>query len=426
MKVKSSLLLNRRVLVGGVLLLLLAFVLGLGLSVMRDCWRLYCILHAGSRIAQCTDGARGSTPAALPTSDSGDLIIEKLEVTRDQSWAVVSVKLGGRFWNETDQNLYIFAGQPPPDGAPATYSLSTDEQYFADIPYSIRNSIQLPHGNDLRVGVMSPQEYDYTPQVYLNDPVRADLVGRDAHVEMSINGQEVRLRLPLAEYYERKRARLPGLLSFTVATARDYVGFVDQVSVNNVPANGGGTGDKRPLPPAVYPSLDFHSHVIKDVILRRQDDGSVQIELETAAPINDWAQTNLYFFFMPSPSGREPAPADPSQSLTLPHPWSYYCGVYSSNLLFCKPSKGSDYSYDLGYAERSRLEKPAGVVFRELGGAKYVLELSSEILEEVKSGGDDFALMLTVGRDGFGPTSCYGCHCSGRCEFARMLRNYFR
>lgn len=425
MKVKSSLPLSRRFLIGGVALL--ALVLALGWSLMRDCWRLYCVLQGGASVAQCADGARDSSAAeATPLSDARDLIIESVEVTRDQSSAVVSVKLGGRFWNETDQNLYLFVGQSPADGAPVTYSLSTDEQYFADISYSVRNSIQLPHSNDLRVGVMSPQESEYTPQIYINDPVRADFVGRDAHVEMSVNGQDVRIKLPLSAYYERKRAGLPKLLSFTVATARDYVGFVDQSSVSNVAVNGSATGDKRPLPAALYPMLDLRSHVVRDVTLRRQDDGSVRIELETESPINDWAQTNLNFFFVPRPQGSGASPADPSQSFTLPHPWSYYCGVYSPNRLFCKPSQGTDYSYDAGYAERSRLEKPAGVAFRELGGAKYALELSPEIVGQVKSGSADFALMLTVGRDGFGPTSCYGCSCSGRCELARLLRNYFR
>ncbi|HSE19258.1 MAG TPA: hypothetical protein VLB46_19505 [Pyrinomonadaceae bacterium] len=407
-----------------ILLVLLTGIIGLGVTVVRNCLRLDCELPAGAPGTKCENTA--SAPMTRDTSDAQELVVEEVQITRDATSALVSAKLKGRFWNETDQNFYVFVGQPSPGGAPVSYSLSADDQFFTDISYGIRNTIQLPHTNDMRIGVMAPQEVSYSPQIYINDPVHADLVGEAAHINTEIAGHEVRIRLPLVDYYQHKKVSIPARLSFTFATARDYVGFIDQVSVLDVAQGETKNGREKSQPPVSYPVLDYSSHVVKNVTLTRQNDASVQIEVETAAPINDWAQTNLFFFFVPQPdSGRGDLPLDPSGSFLLPARWSYYCAVYSPNRLFCKASDGADFSYDTGYSERVRLEAPKGVGFKELGGTKYALALAPEIVQRINAGGNAFALLMTAGRDGFGPTSCFGCNCTGRCNLVRRLDNLF-
>src|SRR6185369_3693951 len=151
--------------------------------------------------------------------------------------------------------------------------------------------------------------------------------------------------------YQRKQTAVPQRLSFTVATARDYVGFIDVISVLDVSTGETKTGNARLQPPSGAP---------------------LAIELESAAPINDWAQTNLHLFFVPVPNKNAgDVPADPSHLLTLPVRWSYYCAVYSPHRLFCKAPAREDFSYDTGYSNRSVLEQPRGVAFKELGGTKY-------------------------------------------------------
>jgi hypothetical protein len=400
--------------------LLVACALGGALLAASRCRALSCVSRGAGPPARCANDPAPQSLARLPLSDARELIIESFGVSRGESSVVLEVGLEGRFWNESDQNLYVFVGRTPPAAAPARYSLSSDEGYVADLPYAVRGGVELPHSNDLRVGVMAPREAAYTPQIYAGDAVRADAVGRDANISMEVNGHLVRLTLPLDELYRRRQAGPPERVSLTLATARDYVGFVDQLSVNDVAVGETKRADRRAGGPTLYPMLDYDSHRPGSVTLGGEE-GSVRVEIETASEIRDWAQTNLHFFFVPyPPDNNNPAPRDPSKTVALPYPWSYYCGVYSPSRLFCKASNGSDFTYDEGYAERATLQAE-GVRFRALGGARYVLELAPENADRMRAGRDAFAVLVTAGRDGFGPTYAYGWSLSRRCSVVRRL-----
>lgn len=227
--------------------------------------------------------------------------------------------------------------------------------------------------------------------------------------------------MQLDEMYRRRQSAVPERVSLTVATARDYVGFVDQLSVAQVADGETKRAGPRAAEPVLYPTLDYDSHMLKGVSLGERG-GSVRVEFETAAEIKDWAQTNLNFFFVPyPPAPGAPRPPDPSKTVLLPFAWSFYCGVYSPSRIFCKASGGADFSYDEGYAERSSLEGPKDVSFVALGGARYALELGPESAGKMRGGAGAFALLVTIGRDGFGPTSAYGWDISRRCQTARAI-----
>lgn len=397
----------------------------IALLVARDCRALACVSRGGAATTRCADTSPPQVIQRLSLSDARELIIEGLKVSRVGPSVSVEVTLKGEFRNETDQNLYVFVGRTPPAGRPESYSLSADVRYAADLPYEVRNTVELPHSNDFRVGVMTPREAAYSPQTYRGAAVHADAVGRDTHVGVEVSQRLVRLSLPLDELYRGVGSAAPERVSLTVATARDYVGFVDQFGVNDVAGGETKQGGRAAVEPTPYPTLDYNSHLVKSVTLH-DGGGLVRAEVETAAEIGDWAQTNLHFFFVPYPARDVGAnPPDPSKTVTLPHGWSYYCGVYSPSRLFCKASDGRDFTYDEGYAERHALEGPAGVRFRVLGGARYALELAPENVAKLKAGGDAFALLITAGRDGFGPTSAYGWDLSRRCKLTRRLFGVF-
>lgn len=408
----------------GLLITALLFLLAplcVALLVARDCRTLACVSRNGAPSSRCANVSSPQVIRRLPLSDAQELIIEQVTVTRRESSVMVDANLKGRFWNEPDQNLYIFIGRTPPAARPASYSLSADEKYAADLPYAVRSAVELPHSNDLRVGIMAPREAAYTPQVYAGDAVQTDIVGRAAHLSMEVSEHLVRLSLPLDEWYRRLDSATPARVSLTLATARDYVGFVDQLSVTDVAEGETKQARRGTAEPTLYPMLDYDSHLLKSVTLDEHE-RSVRVGIETASEIADWAQTNLHLFFVPYPpdTGAAP-PLDPSKTLPLPYQWSYYCGVYSPSRIFCKASNGSDFTYDEGYAERSALEGAAGVQFRVLGGAKYSLELAPENVAKIKAGRDAFALLITIGRDGFGPTSAYGWNLSRPCKLTRRL-----
>ena len=418
MKIHVPRILSRSIL--ALLVVLLAGIIWFVIKTVNECSRLSCTLQNGAAVTKCEN--QSQLLERPPSSDAQELTIQRVQVTRDQPAVLISITLQGRFWNETDQNLYVFVGKA--SAAPVSYSLTADTQYLADVSYPIRNTIELPHTNDVRIGVMAPDEVSYSPQIYVTDPVKADVVGADAHVETKISGNDVVLRLPLAEYYQRKQMPVPDRLSFTVATARDYVGFVDVMSVVDLANGETKTENARTQPPSHYPVLNYDSHVIKSLTLTQPAAGPLAIELETAAPINDWAQTNLHLFFVPVPNKNGgDTPVDPSHLLTLPVRWSYYCAVYSPHRLFCKAPAGEDFSYDTGYSNRSVLEQPQGVAFKELGGSKYAFSISPEVMQQIKQGENAFAVFLTAGRDGFGPSSCFGFNCDRRCNILRRLKN---
>jgi len=353
-------------------------------------------------------------------TDPGELIIKDVVVSRDQYAADVRINLQGHFDNEQDQNIYIFIGEET--AAMTSYSLSSDTQYFKDLSYPVRNTVEFSHRNEIRIGVMSPEISHYSPQVYMKDPVYADLVGKVTNIRLNSSGNEVMLRIPVTDYYKSQGKSVPALLSFTIATARDYVGFIDQITLHNLRLDNTELNAKKTLPPSLYPPLNYDSHVVKRLTAERASSGGVRIQFETAAEIQDWAQTDLHFFFIPYPAHKRGRGLfDPSHSLGLPFAWSYYCGVYSPNRIFCKASNGTDFTYDTGYAKRTELETPAGITFRALGNARYSLEVDAPIVSIVKDHGEDFAILMTAGRDGFPPTSCVGWDCSWLCSTLNSL-----
>src|SRR5215510_12713756 len=94
-------------------LLLLVGLFGLAIIETRSCRRLNCVLENDLRSTQCTEAIQIATvDATRLLSDSGELAIERVQVSRDRVMATLSIELNGRFWNETDQNIYIFAGRP--------------------------------------------------------------------------------------------------------------------------------------------------------------------------------------------------------------------------------------------------------------------------------------------------------------------------
>ena len=391
--------------------------LGISIYARRRCRVLYCVAPGGVAAVECNDATTRQTIRKIRLTDPRELVIQEVAVTRDHDTADLRISLQGHFDNEQDQNIYVFIGEENAAGALTSYSLSSDTQYFKDLAYPVRNTIQFPHRNDIRLGVMSPEISNYSPQVYIHDPVYADLVGKVTNVRLVSSGNEVSLEIPLLAYYQRLGKPVPAAVSFTVASARDYVGFIDQLTVNNVAAKETKREMRKIAPPSLYPPLNYDSHIFKRVTIDRSAAGAVRIQFATNAEIQDWAQTDLHFFFIPYPPAKfVRGLADPSHSLNLPFAWSYYCGVYSPHRIFCKTSNGSDFTYDSGYAKRTELALPAGVAFQALGNAEYSLELEPQIVSVFKGRDGQFALLMTAGRDGFGPTSAWGWNCSGLCS----------
>jgi hypothetical protein len=364
-----------------------------------------CALEAGASQAECAHVAEHQQVQPPSLTGARDLVLTALSATRTSTHLLVKATLQGGFRNAADQNLYLFLGEPGPEGTRTPYALTSDPQYAKDLAYEVRTALELPHRADVRVGVMTPGPAGYSPQVYVRDPLHADVVGPDAGVMLRVDGPTVHLEVPLARYYALKGAEVPAQLAVTLATARDYVGFVDHLSVPALALNETRQASPRAAQPVLYPSLDVRSHRFKRVALREAA-GTTTVALETGAPITDWAQTNLQFFFVPLPPERPPQPLkDASGALALPYAWTHYCAVYSPGRIFCKSSRGQDFTYDSAYAERTALERPEGVRFLEDGPARYRLEVPTAALA---AGPQGVALLVAAGRDGFGPTSFYG------------------
>ncbi|MFY2559750.1 hypothetical protein ACN469_19095 [Corallococcus terminator] len=376
----------------------------LGCTSRAPPYSLDCALPAGDSSTTCAHLVEHQQVTRLELTGARELVLTALSATRTATHLVVDATLQGGFRSPVDQNLYLFLGEPI-DNAPTTYSLTADPQYAADLGYPVRTTLELPHRLDLRVGLMAPLTQGYTPQVYVRDTVRADAVGPDTGVLVRVDGARVHVEVPLERYYALKGVPVPSALSVTLATARDYVGFVDHLTVLSV-----ATGDTRPAAPraaepVLYPSLNARSHRFKTVTLRR-DDAVTTVELEMAAPITDWAQTNLQFFFIPlPPSTPRQVLQDAAHAVDLPYAWSWYCAVYSPRRVFCRSSGGLDFSYDTAYAERTELPALTGVRFRETAPGRYILESPNG---SVGAGPEGFAVMLAAGRDGFAPTAFYG------------------
>jgi hypothetical protein len=369
---------------------------------------LACVLDPKAVVTECPNVAEGQDPQTLVLSDASELVLEALTASRNGDNLVVDARLAGRFWNPVDQNLYVFLGGPAPAGGAVHYALTADDIFAADVGYPVRGAIDVPHAIDVRVGVMAPTVAPYSPQVYATDPVHAVAVGEGALTALRVDGHEVHVEIPLARYYAAKGTAVPERVAVTVATERDYVGFVDQLSVPELAAGASAAAAPRTRAAMSYPRLDPRAHRFERIALRPSNEG-VSLELTMAAPITDWAQTNLHVFFLPVPPypAAKPLP-DPSKTRTLPFKWSLYCAVYSPHRVFCKASHGKDFTFDTAYAERASLEAPAGIAFRELGGQRYALDVGPEHEATLRSGRATFAVIVAAGRDGVAPTTWYG------------------
>lgn len=364
-----------------------------------------CALVAGASRMECAQVAEHQQERKPSLTGARELVLTALSASRTPTHLVVDAVLQGAFHNGPDQNLYLFLGEPGPEGTRTPYALTQDVQYAKDLAYAVRTSLDLPHRLDVRVGLMTPEPAGFSPQVYVRDAVHADAVGPGAEVVQRVEGSRVHLEVPLARYYGLKGAEVPRTLAVTLATARDYVGFIDALSVPGVEVGQTREAAPRAQPPVLYPSLDVRSHRFKAVALRTEG-ASTQVTLELAAPVEDWAQTNLQFFFVPLPPSPPPQPLmDASHALALPYAWTHYCAVYSPGRVFCKSSRGQDFTYDTAYAERAALAPPEGVRFHADGGARYTLEVPTAALGAGEGG---VALLLAAGRDGAAPTSFYG------------------
>jgi hypothetical protein len=387
-------------------------VAGLGCRPRDEAPGLDCVFDPRAPVTECTHVTGRQDEVASTLSESAELVLESLTASRSAVGVVVDARLAGRFWNETDQNVYVFLGAA---GGEARYALSADPGYAADVGYPVRGEVTVPHTIDVRVGIMAPVAGGYSPQVYVDDPVRALAVGEGAIGALRVTRQEIHAEIPLERWYVAKRVPVPEHLGVTVATARDYVGFVDQLSVRELPVGSSGAAAGRDAPPMTYPKLDLRSHHFERVAMQASPSGGVTVELEMGAPITDWGQTNLHVFFLPVPLYPSAKPLlDPSKSRTLPAKWSFYCGVYSPRRVFCKPSAGRDFTFDSAYAERATLAAPEGVTFRELGGARYALDVGAQQVDTLRAGRSTFALVVSAGRDGFGPTTWYGSAAAGQ------------
>jgi hypothetical protein len=371
-----------------------------------DTFGLDCIFDTRTSVTNCADVSTRRKLDLPRLRDAKQLELRRVTALRSASTLTLDIELQGRFDNDIDQNVYVFVGAR--STIPSAYALTSDPQYFADLSYPVRGSLALPHTTDVRVGIMAPVSRTYTPQVYLRDPVHADLVGADAGIVQQVQGHIVHLQIPIERYFVHKGSSLPDALSVTVATARDYVGFIDLMTVHDLTVGASKSVTERPDEPASYPIARCPISRLGGDCARREcrrdgcgsADGGADTRLGTNQP-------TLLLFPVP-PSRSSTTLRDPSGALQLPYKWSYYCAVYSPHRIFCKPSKGIDFKFDTAYAERRALEAPEGVRFREIGGATYRLEMPRQMETTLRAKRATFAVMVEVGRDGFGPTCWYG------------------
>lgn len=365
-----------------------------------------CVFDLRQRVTSCAEAAAAHEVARPSLSHPGDLVIEAARARREGGSLLVEVDLAGGFRSEIDQNVHVFVGAA--GSAHTRYALSSDDAYAAEVGYPVRGALDVPHGQDVRVGVMAPGPSGYSPQVYLRDPRFADAVGEGSGVVVAPAGKRLVVRVPLDRYYEKRGEAVPDRLAVTVATARDYVGFVDVRSIGLVAGDGGAAeASPRGAPPAEIPALDLDSHVPADVKIEATE-GGIDVVVETRAPVRDWAQTNLHFLLFPIPVYKASFDLhDPSKTRRLPSKWSLYCGVYSPGRVFCKPSLGRDFTFDDGYSDRAELPAPDGVTFRS-EGARHTLSLSSRAARMARADRPTFAAVIAIGRDGAAPTTWTG------------------
>ncbi|HEU4412506.1 MAG TPA: hypothetical protein VFS43_45105 [Polyangiaceae bacterium] len=365
---------------------------------------LRCAIALDGDPGECPDVAGSQASFPLTLSPVRDLAVESARARWAGDDLVVDVRLAGGFTNAADQNLYFFVGGAA--AADAGYTLSDDAGVFEGLGYPVRSGLALPHGRDLRIGVMAPAVQGYTPQIYGADRGPALLTGPEAGASLRSASPDFSAGLPLRAYYARLGKPLPDPLHLTVATARDYVGFVDACSLV---VGAPDAACERREPPAAYPDFDPRSHALRRVAARPDGEG-LEVIVETEAPVRDWAQTNVHLFFVPLPATPPLSPSfDPSRRVRLPYAWGFYCGIYSPLRVYCKAGSPADQGYDGAYAERRHLAMPEGVR-ASFEGRETRLRVDGARLREALGTARRAGLVVMVGRDGFGPTSVYGLH----------------
>jgi hypothetical protein len=315
----------------------------------------------------------------------------------------VSVQLRGGFVEAVDQNLYLFVGRAPDASPGASWSLSDDPAFFEGLGYPIRAAVSLPGEPLRRIAILSPRIEAYSPQVYERSRGEASETGPGTPVTLASTGSVFEVTVDLPRLLGSSAAG-DDPLWLTVATARDYVGFVSDVSLPAVRRDGDEVSATPTSPAMHYPSLEPSSHQLVEASIARSG-SSLDVAVRTLSPIRDWAQTNVtfYFFSLPAPRLAHP-PRDASKSFDLPAGWSFYCAVYSPTRVFCRRADPTTWAYDDSYSERRQLEMPQGIRVDATGSD---VRLS---LDDATTGlaGRDVAVMVMVGRDGFAPSFAYG------------------
>lgn len=356
-----------------------------------------CVLRDGAASAACPppDPAEVRwTPVSVPSDAS---IIEQVSASHREGRLEVAIDLRGGFTDAVDQNLYIFFGRVADARAGESWSLSDDPAFFEDLGYPVRSSVPLPGPPLRRVAILSPKLEGYSPQIYEARRGQAAITGAAAPVTLENRGNTFRATVGLGQLLG---ADPNEDLWVTVATARDYVGFISDATVARVAPGGASTA--KPTTEAMrYPSLNVDAQKLASVALARRG-ASLELALRTVAPITDWAQTNvsLYFTELPTPA-LSPRPRDASKHFDLPAGWSFYCAIYSPKRVFCRRPDPATWAYDESYAERPKLETPAGVAV-DVNGADL------RVTVDALAPGHDVGVVVEIGRDGFAPTTVYG------------------
>jgi hypothetical protein len=362
-----------------------------------------CVLRAGSAAVECAAPSasdRRWTPPSVPSESSE---ITRVAARNASGVLHVDVELRGGFVEAVDQNVYLFLGTTADARSGASWSLSDDPAYFEGLGYPVRAAVTLPGEPARRIAILSPRVESYSPQVYERRRGDAAVTGPAAPLTLTQSGTSFEVAVDLSRLLGGTAAA-DDELWVTVATARDYVGFISDATVDRVPSDGREVSATPTSPTMHYPRLEPRSHELTAVSVARGA-RKLEVDLRTLEPVRDWAQTNVGFYFFALPTPRlARRPRDASKSFELPAGWSYYCAVYSPVRVFCRRPDPTTWSYDESYSGRSRLDLPAGVHVDTVGGE---LRLGVDA-EAAGVGSGDVGVMVTVGRDGFAPTSVYG------------------
>ncbi len=363
-----------------------------------------CTLLEGATATTCPAPAVADVRWVPPSVPSEASEIERITARRASGALTVDVELGGGFVEAVDQNVYLFLGRAADARAGASWALSEDPAFFENLGYEVRSRVTLPGDPLRRVALLSPRVKSYSPQIYESARGQAYVTGAAAPIALQSSGKSFHVSVELATLLGGSAAARDDLW-LTVATARDYVGFISEATIGRVTADGTVASSAPTSPSMRYPLLDPDGQKLAGVALARHGP-SLDLVVRTVAPVHDWAQTNvnLYFFALPTPMLAS-RPRDASKAFELPAGWAYYCAIYSPARVFCRRPPLDGWSYDDGYAERARLEVPPGVGV-EIAGTEVRVSMDTTVTGVLGHG--DVGVVVTVGRDGFGPTTIYG------------------